>query len=43
MTTRITTKIGDIFEIPLVDKYKKFMQYIAIDETQLKSSVVRGV
>jgi hypothetical protein len=42
MATRIVTRIGDIFEVPLDDQYKKYMQYIAIDRTQLNSSVVRA-
>lgn len=42
MTSRIVTKIGDIFEVPLDDESKKFIQYIANDQTQLNSSVIRA-
>jgi hypothetical protein len=42
MTTRIATKIGDIFEVPLDDGCKKFIQYVANDQTQLNSSVIRA-
>ena len=42
MTTRIVTKIGDIFEVPLDDGSKKFIQYVANDQTQLNSSVIRA-
>ena len=40
--TRIVTKIGDIFEVPLDGKTKKYFQYVAIDGTQLNSSVIRA-
>ncbi len=39
---RIVTKVGDIFEVPLDDQGKKYMQYIATDQTQLTSSVIRA-
>lgn len=42
MATRIVTKIGDIFEVPLDDGGKKYIQYIANDQTQLNSSVIRA-
>ncbi|HEV1994480.1 MAG TPA: hypothetical protein VGR03_09120 [Candidatus Acidoferrum sp.] len=42
MTSRIVTKIGDIFEVPLDDQSKKYLQYIANDRTQLNSSVIRA-
>jgi hypothetical protein len=42
MTSRVVTKIGDIFEVPLDDKTKKYIQYIANDQTQLNSSVIRA-
>jgi hypothetical protein len=42
MTTRVVTKIGDIFEVPLGDGTKKYIQYIANDLTQLNSSVIRA-
>jgi hypothetical protein len=42
MTSRIVTKIGDIFEVPLDDGSMKFIQYIANDQTQLNSSVIRA-
>src|SRR5216684_2622663 len=42
MTSRIVTKIGDIFEVPLDDETKKYIQYIANDQTQLNSSVIRA-
>lgn|ERR1700730_9613383 len=40
-TTRIVTRIGDLFEVPLDDKIKKYFQFVAIDATQLNSSVIR--
>jgi hypothetical protein len=42
MTSRIVTKIGDIFEVPLDNGTKKYIQYIANDRTQLNSSVIRA-
>lgn len=41
MAKRIVTKIGDIFEVEINEKVKKYFQYIANDSTQLNSSVVR--
>lgn len=40
--TRIVTRIGDIFEVPLDAASKRYIQYIAIDQTQLNSSVIRA-
>lgn len=37
---RVSTKIGDIFEVKL-DNYKKYFQYVANDRTQLNSDVIR--
>jgi hypothetical protein len=42
MRSRIVTRIGDIFEVPLDDRSKKFIQYIANDRTQLNSRVIRA-
>jgi hypothetical protein len=39
---RITTKIGDVFSVPLDDSSKKYFQYVANDLTQLNSSVIRA-
>ena len=36
------TKIGDIFSVPLDNEYKKYLQYIANDLTQLNSDVIRA-
>lgn len=39
---RVVTKIGDVFSITIDEKYKKYMQYIANDLTQLNSDVIRA-
>jgi len=39
---RIVLKIGDIFSCDVTDGRRRFVQYIANDETQLNSSVIRG-
>ena len=41
MKKRIITKIGDVFCIAIDGKYKKYLQYIVNDLTQLNSDVVR--
>ena len=38
---RRITKVGDVFCVAIDDKYKKYLQYIASDLTQLNSDVVR--
>ena len=38
---RVVTKIGDIFEVPLVEGTKRYLQYIVSDLTQLNSDVIR--
>jgi hypothetical protein len=39
---RKVTKIGDVFSIKIDETYKKYIQYIANDLTQLNSDVVRA-
>lgn len=39
---RVVLKLGDIFEVPLGSGKKKYFQYIAIDESQLHSQVIRA-
>jgi hypothetical protein len=39
---RITTKVGDVFSVPLDQSSKKYFQYVATDLTQLNSDVVRA-
>jgi hypothetical protein len=39
-TPRIITKIGDLFEVPLDGEKKRYFQFVAIDATQLNSSVI---
>jgi len=39
---RIVLKIGDVFSCDVTDGKRRFIQYIANDETQLNSSVIRG-
>lgn len=39
--TRIVTKVGDVFCIEIDSLYKQFFQFVAIDMSQLNSSVVR--
>ncbi len=41
MKKRIITKIGVVFCIAIDGKYKKYLQYIVNDLTQLNSDVVR--
>jgi len=38
---RIKLTIGDIFEVPLEDNSRGYFQYIAIDDNQLRSDVIR--
>src|SRR6267378_4965841 len=38
---RIKLAIGDIFNVPLGDNSKKYFQFIAIDDNQLRSDVIR--
>ena len=38
---RITTKVGDVFEVQIDEAHKKYFQYVANDLTQLNSSVIR--
>jgi hypothetical protein len=39
---RFSPKIGDIFSVKINDERKKYFQTIAIDSTQLSSSVIRA-
>ena len=39
---RVAIKIGDVFEVPLEGKTKKYFQYVANDLTQLNSDVIRA-
>ena len=39
--TRANTKLGDVFSIKIDDKFKKYIQYIANDLTQLNSDVIK--
>lgn len=39
---RKNTKIGDVFVVKINEKYKKYMQYIISDLTQLNSDVIRS-
>ena len=41
MNKSVTTKIGDVFCVAKDGKYKKYLQYIVSDLTQLNSDVVR--
>lgn len=41
MKKRIITKVGDVFSVSIDGKYKKYLQYIVSDLTQLNSDVVR--
>lgn len=41
MNKSVTTKIGDVFCVAIDGKYKKYLQYIVSDLTQLNSDVVR--
>ena len=36
-----TTKIGDVFEVPLEAKTKRYFQYVANDQSQLGADVIR--
>jgi hypothetical protein len=38
---RVTTKVGDVFRIPLKQGGVRYMQYVANDMTQLNSDVLR--
>jgi hypothetical protein len=40
MTKRTTTKLGDVFSVPVSEKKQRFFQLIARDLTQLNSDVV---
>jgi hypothetical protein len=40
--TRIVTKIGNVFAVPLDDGTKRYFQYVANDLTQLNSDVIRA-
>ena len=37
-----STKVGDVFEVPISSTEKRYMQYVVSDLTQLNSDVVRG-
>jgi hypothetical protein len=39
---RVIIKIGDLFAAKVSDKSKKYFQFIAVDNTQLGSHVIRG-
>ena len=39
---RVITKIGDVFSVKIDGEYKKYMQYISNDLTQLNSDVIRA-
>lgn len=39
--TRIVTKVGDVFCVEVNSLYKQFFQFVAVDMSQLNSSVVR--
>lgn len=41
MSTRIVTKIGDVFCIEIDNEYKRYFQYVVSDMEQLNSSVIR--
>ena len=41
MAKRIVTKIGDVFSVKLSDGMKWHFQYVAIDKTNMSSSVIR--
>jgi len=34
-------EIGDVFEVPVNGKFKNYFQFIAIDESQLRSDVIK--
>jgi len=38
---RVQLAIGDVFEVPLGDNSKGYFQFIAIDDSQLRSDVIR--
>ncbi|WP_312288453.1 MULTISPECIES: hypothetical protein [Bacteroidota] len=42
MVKRVKTKIGDMFSVALDNGNKRFFQYIANDQTQLNSDVIRS-
>lgn len=42
MAKRVKTEIGDIFSVTLDNGNKRFFQYIANDQTQLNSDVIRS-
>ena len=39
---RVIIRIGDVFEVSFHDTSKKYFQVIAVDSTQLSSSVIRA-
>lgn len=39
---RITTRVGDVFSVPLDNGTKKYIHYVANDLTQLNSDVIRA-
>ena len=41
MAKRVVTKVGDVFCANIDGKYKRYLQYIVSDLTQLNSDVVR--
>lgn len=41
MNKHVITKIGDVFCVAINEQYKKYLQYIVSDLTQLNSDVVR--
>lgn len=43
MTKRVkSTKVGDVFEVPISSTQKRYIQYIVSDLTQLNSDVIRA-
>jgi len=42
MAKRIVTRIGNIFCVEIDQQYKKFLQYVANDMSQLNSAVIRA-
>jgi hypothetical protein len=41
MKKKLTTKIGDVFSVPISETEKRYMQLIAFDDLQLNSDVIR--
>ena len=39
---RVSTKIGDIFSVPINEQERRYFQLIAFDLTQLNSDVIRA-